>query len=163
MQRDMLIKGAMLIAMAVPVKGPAQATEIYDPSFASCTGTNCSSIVLGGIVNAFANTPKPWTAEIRATAGRCLRLDVIAQQADLEIVAVAPNGSVYRNDDTNGLMPVVKINNTATGFYTVQIAQYAGSVTEGTFQLAFGVYNLNNPNCAGATPPELAAKRTAKN
>ena len=162
MRCNTVVRHVAIASMVVALNESVQATEIFDPSFASCTGINCSSIVIGGVVNAFANSPKPWTAEIRATSGRCLRLDVTTQQADLEIVAVAPNGNVYRNDDTNGLMPVVKINNTATGFYTVQIAQYAGSVTEGTFQLAFGVYNLNNPNCAPATSPELASVRATK-
>ena len=112
------------------------------------------------MVNAYLNTPKPWTAEVRATSGRCLRLDVTSQTDDLEIVAVAPDGRIYRNDDSNGLRPLVKINPTATGFYTVQIANWSGSVSESSFQLALGVYNLNNPNCGAATAPEFAALRT---
>lgn len=141
----------------------AKATELFDPSLATCTGTNCSSVLVGGVVNAYLRTPKPWTAEIRATSGRCLRLDVTSQTDDLEIVAVAPNGAVYRNDDSNGLRPLVKINPTATGFYTVQIANWSGSVSESSFSLAFGVYNLNNPNCSASTQPEMmtaAAKKS---
>jgi hypothetical protein len=148
------------LVVAAPL--PGLATELFDPSFASCTGTNCSSITIGGVVNAFGGQPKPWTAEFRATAGRCLRLDVLTQGADLEIVAVAPDGSVYRNDDTVGLLPQVRINPTNSGFYTVQIAQYAGSVTETSFTLAFGQYNLGNPNCLGATTPERRAVVTTK-
>lgn len=155
MSRLAILSALMGLALGSLSVGSARATELFDPTFDSCAGLNCSSVVVGGVVNSFANTPKPWTAEIRATAGRCLRLDVTQQTADLEIVVVAPNGVVYRNDDSNGLRPLVKINPTATGFYTVQIAQWAGSVTESTFQLAFGVYTLNNANCAGATQPEF--------
>src|SRR5690348_59180 len=116
MQMSRLLGAAVAVIAITAQVQHSYATEIFDTSFSSCTGINCSSVLLGGVVNAFANTPKAWTAEIRATAGRCLRLDVTQQQADLEIVAVAPNGSIYRNDDTNGLLPVVKINNTQTGF-----------------------------------------------
>jgi hypothetical protein len=110
---------------------------------------------MGAVVNSYTGLAKPWTAEVRASAGRCLRLEVSQQVDDLEIVAVAPNGSIYRNDDSIGLRPVVKINPTQNGFYTVQIAQYAGTVTESAFTLSYGIYNLNNPNCSSATTPEL--------
>jgi hypothetical protein len=141
--------------LAILTGGSAQSTEIADPSFSTCTGINCSSVVLGAVVNAYTGLAKPWTAEVRASAGRCLRLEVSQQVDDLEIVAVAPDGSVYRNDDSIGLRPLVKINSTLNGFYTVQIAQYAGTVSENAFTLTYGIYSLNNPNCSSPTTPEL--------
>jgi hypothetical protein len=159
MKRLDLLRGLAAAAFVVAAPQPSPATELQDPTFASCTGINCSSVQLGGVINAYLRTPKAWTAEIRATAGRCLRLEVTQQADDLEIVVVAPDGRIYRNDDAIGLRPVVKINPTSTGFHTVQIAEYAGTVAESVFQLAFGVYNLNNPNCASPTPPEAALRR----
>jgi hypothetical protein len=75
---------------------------------------------------------------------------VTQQTADLEMTVIAPNGTVYQNDDTTvaDKRPRLKINNTpAPGSYTVVIGQASGSPVTQTFLVAFGVYALGNMNC----------------
>jgi hypothetical protein len=91
-----------------------------------------------------------------------VRIDVISPTltgtVDLETVAIAPNGTVYRNDDGGGggrpLNPVVKIASAPNnGWYTVRIGQFAGTAVDANFTVAYGRYNAGNPNCAAATVP----------
>ncbi len=154
------LTGAAVAALSLTGIGMAQASQIFDTTASTCTGINCSSTVIGGTVNGFNSTHGSWTAEIFAPAGACLRLQNLSQGADLEIVAVAPDGSVFRNDD-GGVAPctlcsLVKINNTRNGWYSVSVNQFAGTAVQANFNLAFGQYNANNPNCATPTVPVSA-------
>jgi hypothetical protein len=145
--------------------GTPQATQIFDPFPSSCTSTNCSQIVIGGTVNAFNQTAGPWTAEIFAPTNGCLRLQGLTQNADLEITAVSPGGVVFRNDDSGllpcPLCPLVKINGTQNGWYTVSVSHFAGSPVQENFTLSFGQYNVNNPNCSLPTIPVAAPAAAA--
>lgn len=141
----------------------AAATQMFDASVSSCGTTNCSAVVFGGTLAGNGTSSGPWTAEIFGGANECLRLDVTAQGVDLEIVAVAPNGAVFRNDDRPGsLLPLVKINGAQNGWYTVSINHFAGAISQSNFNLAFGRYNLNNPNCASPTAPQRVPAVAAK-
>jgi hypothetical protein len=86
-------------------------------------------------------------------------VEIVSQQADLEIAVVAPDGTIFRNDDT-GLgpcptCPLVKIGNTPNqGWYTVHVAQFAGGADFSNFTLFHGQYELNNANCATPTTPQ---------
>jgi hypothetical protein len=95
-----------------------------------------------------------------AKTNNCLRLDVEVETEDLEMVVVAPDGTVFRNDDRNAptdRRPLVKIatppNN---GWYTVHIASYNGFVIDTNFTLRYGRYVTGNPNCQNPTTPSFA-------
>ena len=146
-----------LLAAIAPVA--AQATQMFDPSVSSCTAANCSSIGFGATLQGNGLSAGAWTAEIFGGAGTCLRLDVTASGEDVEIVAVAPSGAVFRNDDRPGsLLPLVKINGAENGWYTVSVSQFAGRISQSNFTFAFGRYTLNNANCATPTVPARAAE-----
>jgi hypothetical protein len=154
---------AVLMLGARPVSaGPL----VFDNSVSGCTGNNCSSLTLPGSVLAFGPSAASFVIEAFATSGQCMRLDVTSQDVDLEIVAVAPNGQVFRNDDqggAGGLRPLVKIDATPNnGWYTVQVQQFAGSAVGANFVLRYGRYNTGNPNCATPTEPVLSAEAQAE-
>ncbi len=154
--------GLLATGLLVAAAAPAAATQMFDTSVSTCTTANCSSITLGATLAGNGLSAGPWTAEIFGGANECLRLDVTAQTVDLEIVAVAPNGTVFRNDDRPGsLLPLVKINGAQNGWYTVSVSQFAGAISDSNFNFAFGRYNLNNPNCATPTAPAMAPATAA--
>jgi hypothetical protein len=148
------------------------ATPIFDPDTIDCAGINCSSVRIDGVVRESFGEVHPWVIELFAFAGKCLRVDVTAQNADLQAVLIAPNGNVYRNDDSGGigpcpLCPLIKVDPTPgfdpadpfrnRGWYTLQIAPFGGAAVGANFTLLYGHYPAGNPNCAGATVP-LAAE-----
>ncbi len=159
----MLERKGLFVAAAVLAAGPAHAGgEIFDTTSSSCTTTNCSSVIVGATIKSFPPSAGKWIAEVFASAGQCLRIDVISEFADLETVVVAPNGAVFRDDDGGvGVQPLVKIASTPNnGWYTVSIGRFAGQAETGNFTLAYGRYSAGNPNCAGPTPalgPSIAA------
>ncbi|MBW4620847.1 MAG: hypothetical protein KME17_16005 [Cyanosarcina radialis HA8281-LM2] len=145
--------------------------EIYDDSVSTCTGINCSSLRIPATLFGFGASAASWQGSFFAAPGECVRIDVISPIAagtvDLETVTVAPNGTVYRNDDGGGggraLNPVVKIASAPNnGWYTVRIGQYAGTAVNANFVVAYGRYNAGNPNCAGATTPVSATSSPTK-
>jgi hypothetical protein len=160
-----LATGGLVLGVAL-MGGTAWATNMFGPSN-TCTGINCNARMIQGTVTRFGETAQPWVAEIFATPGRCFRLAVTRQGADLETVVRAPNGQVFRNDD--GFVvgcercPVVKIANAPNnGWYTVSINQFAGDSAGANFTLLYSLYNLGNPNCAGATAPVNALEPDTK-
>jgi hypothetical protein len=111
-------------------------------------------------VFAFGPSAGTFTIDVFAGAGQCVRLDLISPPhptPDMELVVVAPNGTVFRNDDRNGALdrrPLVKIASAPNnGWYTVHVAQFAGAATETNIVLLYGRYNNGNPNCAAPTLP----------
>lgn len=137
------------------VGGPVWATNMMEP-LNTCTITNCSSRPVDGSVTQFGPTAQPWVGEFFAGAGECLRLDVLSQGADLEMVVVAPNGTVFRNDDKGVgcvLCSLVKVGSTPNnGWYTVRLSHFAGTAVGANFSMQYGRYNSGNPNCASPTP-----------
>jgi hypothetical protein len=160
---DARIGSALAIAASVAIDGTVRATPIFDPSSSTCTTANCSSETISGTFGALgaAQSALPWTVEIFALPQVCLRVEVTAQTQDLELVVVAPNGTVFRNDD-GGVAPcpncpLVQVGNTPSqGWYTVQVAQFAGGAGFSNFTLLYGVYPLDNPNCATPTTPQAS-------
>jgi hypothetical protein len=153
--RKFLIPAVAILLGAV---SQAQAGPIYDPTVSTCTGANCSSVYFGGtVLGSGSTTAGQWVQEVFARAGQCVRLQVLSESFDLAMTVVAPDGSIYANDQGGGSCvncPVVKINNAPnTGWYTVNVARAFGAAGDGNFTLAYGVYPLNNANCAGATQP----------
>jgi hypothetical protein len=145
--------------------GPALASgqsSIFDDTVSTCTTLNCSSLRIPGTVHAFGPSADAFTINAFAGAGQCVRFDLISPPhpaPDMELVVVAPDGTVFRNDDRNGALdrrPVVKIASAPNnGWYTVHIAQFAGAATETNFVLLYGRYPAGNPNCTTPTPPLL--------
>lgn len=154
----------LLIATGVLAAGPAYAGgEIFDNQNTG-TGINSGAIFLNGTIKSFGPSAGKWIAEVFSSGGECMRIDVTSEFADLETVVVAPNGLVFRNDDRAGAAdrrPLVKIASTPNnGWYTVSIGQFNGAAATGNFTVAYGRFNLGNPNCASPTPalaPETAA------
>jgi hypothetical protein len=157
------ISGLAAAAAIVGGSGKALAGfEIYDDTLSACTTINCSSLRLPATLFGFGPSASSWQGSFYAAPGECVRIDVISPTAagtvDLETVAIAPNGTVYRNDDGGGggraLNPVVKIASAPNnGWYTVRIGQFAGTAVDANFVVAYGRYNAGNPNCAAATVP----------
>ena len=149
-------------ALAVCVFGASEAIaggEIFAPPN--------QAVTLGGTITSLGTSVAgKWVAEVFAGAGECLRVQVLTQFADLEAVVVAPDGTVFRNDDTNGAAnrrPLVKIQGTPdSGWYTVSIGVYNGDAKSGNFTVSYGRYYLPNANCNNPTPPTEAAGAEVK-
>lgn len=142
--------------------GSAVAGPLND-ALGTCTVINCQAMIIRGTQDGYASSRSArWIEQVYAPNGTCLRLEITAATGggtDLEMVVVAPDGSVYRDDDDGlNFFPLVKINGeNENGYYTVSIGDYLGEPNQNTdFTLRYGVYNLGNPNCASPTP-ELGA------
>lgn len=127
--------------------------QLFDP-LSTTTGINSNSQLFQGVYERNSNNTQsiPFTIQVYSAGGECLRLDVTSQPSDLEMVVVSPNGTVWRNDDFNGLLPVVRALTTVNGWYTVHISHFSGSTGAGVFVLRYGRYNSGNPNCSNPTP-----------
>jgi hypothetical protein len=122
-----------------------------------------SSATISGTTFGFGPSSMPWTAEVYAGAGVCLRIAVIAQATDLETVVIAPNGTVYRDDDGGvGTLPLVAINGTPNnGWYSVRINNFSGAAVSANFTATLQRLPLNGAGCLPATTPQLAAAPAA--
>jgi hypothetical protein len=133
--------------------GPAAATNMFsegpEDCFRSAADLNCNSATIKGTVLLSSSHAVPWVTQIAVRQGECLRIDVTDQDTDLEAVLIAPNGTVYRNNDRAGgdLRPLIKVNGAPQhGWYTLQLSQAAGLPVNTDFTLAFGRYFLNDPH-----------------
>lgn len=133
----------------------ANATNLFDPTVSSTTVLDGSSVELNGTLNDTNGNSQPWTAELYAAAGECVRFFVTSTAFDAKLTVIAPNGSVFRDDDSGGLLrPLVKIANAPnSGWYTVQVAHFAGFPINANFRLLYGRYTAGNINCATPTLP----------
>lgn len=137
------------------------ASLVYDPSIKDCKKLNCSSVTLGGtVLNSAGLSSARWEIAVFANTNECLRLDETAMfgtGSDDEMVVVAPNGTVYRNDDFGGTTRprVVIMPTPSRGWYYVTIARFNGAPDpehDITFKFARYLNNPANPNCASPTP-----------
>src|SRR6187431_2086552 len=121
--------GATPALMLGPVLALA-GDDLRDDTVSSCTGINCSSVRLPGSVSASGVHTNPWTINALARTGECVRFDLISPPSpspDMEIIVVAPNGTVFRNDDRSRTdrRPLVKIGPAPTpGWYRVVVTQF---------------------------------------
>ena len=156
--------GAAALLGLTPVIAVSEAmagTYVFDPTTDPCGQPNCSSEQVSGTVGELTGAQStenllPWTLQVFATRGLCLRLEVLSQDQDLIMNVVEPDGSTFFDDDGAGdLRPLVKIANTSDrGWNTVQISRFAGEFpdTSGSnFRLAYGTYPAGNANCANPT------------
>jgi hypothetical protein len=159
--RKHFVGGFTAASLALGLAGTASAGPLYDTTVSTCTTDNCSSVSVGGSMLAWnAKSAYPWVGQIFALGAECLRLDVTNEGQDLEIVAISPNGDVFRNDDRiSGFdrRPLVEIQTVTRGWYTVQVSTVNGDPVDADFWLAFGRYNSANPNCANPTAARAAA------
>lgn len=155
-QLPILVLGMLVVAMLFGPGLATASTELFDNTVSACTTANCSSLVLPGTMLSFgAGSAGNWVANVFATPGQCVRLDVITQTTDLEMVVVAPNGVVFRNDDraVGDVRPLVKIGSAPNnGWYTVHLSHFLGSAVSANFTLLYGRYTAGNPNCSVPTP-----------
>lgn len=133
-------------------------TNMFDPSVSTTGVADGSSIRLDATLNDVFGQAEPWTMQVYAEVGQCLRLFVPTTSFDSELTVIAPNGSVFRDDDGGGSnRPLVKIASAPNkGWYTVHVAHYAGAAITANFGLLYGRYAAGNVNCAGGTIPVSA-------
>ena len=160
----MLVRSLTALALAtlggLTLAEPAGATTINDTSVSTCTGANCSSERVIGSITTHGSFAIPWTIQVGAIAGECVRLETQLASSDLEVVAVSPSGQVFRDDDGGtGNLSLVKISPAESGWYTVQVARFNGTPAAENFTLRYGRYSAGNPNCSGPTAPTLSAVR----
>jgi len=148
---------SVLTSLVLAASQAGAATNMFDPTVSTANKINANAVTLNGTLHDTNGNTQPWTTQVYAQAGECMRLAVTsAFGVDVKMEVIAPDGLVYRDDDSNGnLLPLVKIDGTPNfGWYTVQIAHFNGVPQTGIdFVLKYGRYNLGNPNCANGTAP----------
>jgi hypothetical protein len=136
------ISAAVLLGLSLP----AAASQLVD-ALSSATGINAAATLLTGTISAgrtsgsFAQNAEAWTAEVYASAGSCLRLQINTQGADLAMGVASPSPmNYYYDDDSAGsFRPVVKIDPAPySGWYSVNIAHYAGQPVYSDFSCSSG-------------------------
>ena len=145
-KQKLLYSAFALAAMSVAAV-PAGATNLLGSTL---------SATISGTTFGFNGAAMPWTAEVYSLPNSCLRIAVTAQATDLEAVVVAPNGTVYRDDDGGpGTFPLVKINPTPNnGWYTVSLNNQAGIAVSTNFTATLERLLPNSASCLPATTPQ---------
>ncbi|MFO1036430.1 MAG: hypothetical protein U1E45_06270 [Geminicoccaceae bacterium] len=153
--RMRVLASAVVAAAGLAMAAPASATNLLGST---------SSATISGTTFGFGPSAMPWTAEVYSGAGGCLRIAVTSQATDLKATVVAPNGTVYRDDDSGGsLRPLVKINNTPNnGWYTLSINNFSGAAVSANFTVTLQRLAANSASCLPATGPLLIANAAAK-
>lgn len=138
-----LIALSALSVLTVLASNHVNATNLFDPSVSTTILADGSSVRLDGTLNDTNGNAQPWTAELYAQPGECVRFFVTSTNFDSELTVIAPNGTVYRDDDDGGLQrPLVKIASAPSqGWYTVQVAHFAGAAMNSNFTLMYGRYS----------------------
>lgn len=150
---------ALVLGLFIGVPSPAWAGfQLFDGRD-TCSGDSCSSQSYMGIYERNSNNSQaiPFTIQVYSAGNECVRLDVFSQPSDLEIVFVAPDGTVWRdNDGGPDTRPLVKARTPdVNGWYTVHISRDTGGGGAGIFGLRYGRYDINNANCFSPTQPLL--------
>ncbi|MBV8649575.1 hypothetical protein [Paludibacterium sp.] len=167
MKRQFARRIATALGAGLLMAGQAWAGSIIWTPPSACTSLNCDATVLHANVTTSSTNPggsvEPFVLQVHSSPQYCLRLDVFNQSARMQVVIVAPDGTVWRNFGRSAAdpRPLVVVPRGVQGWYTVQISLLGGSTpTPGVHynaDFAYGRYtSLSNPNCANPTPP-LAA------
>jgi hypothetical protein len=166
--KSTLLASSVLVALGIFASGQAGATNLFNPNVSTTTVLDGASIELDGTLHDTLSNTQPWVAELYVGVGECARFFVTTTAFDAEVTVITPNGFIFRDDDSGGfLRPLVEINGApVAGWYTVQVAHFAGVPQNANFALKYGRYNFNNPNCGTPTIPlsrpnggEAAAKQ----
>lgn len=152
-----MLKLATIGAMAVSgvilgAAGSAQAQVLNDTLANGPPLTTSTLIAAGGPFSI------PSVFGLRATIGECVRVEGTGATFDAEFTIVAPDGTVYRdNNGGAGSLPLVKIGGAPdTGVYTLMINHFNGfPIANGTVTFTYGRFSggAGNANCAAPTPP----------
>jgi hypothetical protein len=167
--KNPLFLASVALATALAA-APSKATDLYAPA-SGCTDINCSGLIINGTVNPYTNGAFqfPGVAVYKvwgSFGGQCMRLEVtndFGASPDLEMTVISPNPSTaYRNDQGGGPCincPIVKVQNTQNGYYTVVLHSWTGGLVATDFQLRYGLYSpATNPNCSGPTTPFVGSE-----
>jgi hypothetical protein len=133
---------------------------MYDP-LNTCTSTNCSSQTIHGTYHSDAAGDRdPFILQLYSGGDECVRLDVTAEDYDLEMVLISPTGRIWRNDDRNlsNNRPLIKAITDINGWYTLQVSHFNGADVIADFTLRYGRYDPGNPNCSSVTPPVVTSE-----
>jgi hypothetical protein len=168
MSRQTVVSASLVCVLTVLgvflVGGQALAGSlIRDAAPTSSTFINSGSLIVPGTYVVFSGRSEPWVVQAFAQVGECVRFDQAAPfggfggGSDLEITVIAPNGTVFRNDDRAGSSDpraLVKIAGAPnTGYYTVQVSHFGGAGFSTDFTLVYGRFTpASNPNCSSPTP-----------
>lgn len=145
------LPASVLLLASVLACNSANATNLYS-NFSTSTTIDGGSNALNGSLRDVGEA-LPWTVELYANVGDCLRVAVSTGEFAATLVVVAPTGTVYR-DASTGFMPKVKVASApVAGWYTVQVTQQQGLPQVGNFTVLYGRYNSGNTNCASPTSP----------
>jgi hypothetical protein len=162
---------SLATAVVLLCAASASATPVFSPSVSNCKDRNCKAVELGGTVPGFYTSALPWTIQVFAGPTECLRLEVLSQEADLEMRVVSPDGSDTWLADDSLLTPCLLCPLAAirtedrNGWYTVHIGEWGGAAVQANFTLAYGRYSRQrNPNCTSfvASPAEEGASASPK-
>ena len=153
--------GAAIGLAIICNSGAAQAgSKIVDYIDASAT------TIRGTIETNSAGNVDPFVIQIYAgqTGTECVVItDTAPVGFDATATLVAPNGTVWFDDDSNGsLRPKIKALTNSRGWHVLTISTYAGYAGTRDITLTYGRYAANSSNCAGATPPLLGSAAELK-
>lgn len=160
------LNGTLALGILVVPLCEATAFNMFDES-SNCSATNCQSIRINGTVLADNIDPPsslPWVAQVFATSGECVRLQVARQEQDLTMTVVSPDGQIWFDDDSGGNgRPLVKIQEAPVdGWYTVQLSPLFGDPLQADFTLRYGRYfGAGSRNCANPTSQLVASEAFA--
>lgn len=168
----LLVLAALVFPAATPQRAAGQLEEIE--TFCNNNQPGCGSDqVVAQYREDNSGRAIPFEVEILSSGGgRCLRIEVVGQPTatDLEAVLIAPDGTVWRNDDAGAastascnLCPLIKAVTQVAGWYTLQISPFNGSAgAPGRFFLAYGLYSPGDVSCSGATTPQAPEPQPLK-
>jgi hypothetical protein len=122
------------------------------------TLVNGASITASALLAAGGGFSYPSVFGLRANGGECVRVEGTSASFDPEFTVVAPDGTVYRdNNGGAGSLPLVKIGGAPdNGVYTLVINHFNGfPIANGTVTFTYGRFSggAGSPSCQAPTPP----------
>lgn len=122
------------------------------------TLVNGPPITTSALLTASSPFSNPSVFGLRANIGECIRVEGTGATFDAEFTIVAPDGTVYRdNNGGAGSLPLVKIGGAPdNGVYTLVINHFNGfPIANGTVTFTYGRFSggAGSPSCQAPTPP----------
>lgn len=116
-----------------------------------------ATTIKGTIETNSSGNVDPFVVQIYAggTGTECLVvMDTAPKNFDATATLVAPDGTVWFDDDSNGnLRPRIKAITSSRGWFVLTISTYAGFAGTRDITLSYGRYPASSANCSGATSP----------